>query len=393
MKMKKILTIFCAFVLFFTLCLNSFSNTYIVKADVKNKNTNNEKVSASLKEQIYEEVVDKLGTSDCFVENIETKYVSQEYLEELTYNSKENIYFGYTESELEKLFQNKKFVFTYDSDSNSTVVKKLEDVDTTYGDIIKNVAVGTGVILICATVALTTSSTAPAVSVIFAASAKSGAIVAAQSGLISSVISAAIEYNNTEDINKALKKGALEGSKDFKWGAFTGAIVGGTKVASSLKGATLKGLTMNEATQIQKESRWPLDIIKNLKSKEEYNLYKKAGLTFEKIDGQTALVTDIDLKYKSKLAGKTVTNFERMKKGYAPIDPKSKTPYELHHVGQRENSPLAILTQAQHRLGENNKILHDSKISKGVHKEISNADWAKQKKAFWKAFSKKYNKN
>ncbi|WP_206282068.1 hypothetical protein, partial [Streptococcus vicugnae] len=169
---------------------------------------------------------------------------------------------GYTESELEKLFQNKKFLFTYDSDSNSTVVKKLEDVDTTYGDIIKNVAVGTGVILICATVALTTSSTAPAVSVIFAASAKSGAIVAAQSGLISSVISAAIEYNNTEDINKALKKGALEGSKGFKWGAFTGAIVGGTKVASSLKGATLKGLTMNEATQIQKESKWPLDIIK-----------------------------------------------------------------------------------------------------------------------------------
>lgn len=66
------------------------------------------------------------------------------------YNSQENIYFGYTLSELANQFQGKKFVFSVDD--GKTVVNEFQEYDDTYDQIIKNVAVGTGVILICVTV-------------------------------------------------------------------------------------------------------------------------------------------------------------------------------------------------------------------------------------------------
>lgn len=52
-----------------------------------------------------------------------------------------------------------------------------------------------------------------------------------------------------------------------------------------------------------------------------------------------------------------VTNLERMKMGHPPIDPISGKAYELHHVGQSIDSPLAILTKVEHMQGGNNTIL------------------------------------
>lgn len=140
-----------------------------------------------LEDSIYSELVTALNSEDYFVENVNAIYISKEYLEEVAYNSQENIYFGYTLSELDSYFQGTRYVFTL-GDDGQTVVTEFQKYDDTYDQILKNVAIGTGVILVCVTVSIVTyGAGAPAVSMIFAASAKTGTIMALSSGVFSGV--------------------------------------------------------------------------------------------------------------------------------------------------------------------------------------------------------------
>lgn len=90
------------------------------------------------------------------------------------------------------------------------------------------------------------------------------------------------------------------------------------------------------------------------------------------------------------LDGKTVTNLERMKKGRAAVDPLTEKPYELHHMGQEVDSPLAILTHTEHMENGNNPILHNikNKEGEGVHCLISDSVWGKQRADYWKELAK-----
>ena len=102
---------------------------------------------------IYENLVATLDSDEYFVENVSAVYISQEYIDELAYNSQANIYFGYTLQELAEQFQGKKYIFTL-GDDGSTIVTEFEEYDDTYDRALKNVAIGTGVILVCVTVSL-----------------------------------------------------------------------------------------------------------------------------------------------------------------------------------------------------------------------------------------------
>ena len=57
-----------------------------------------------LENSLYEQLVSDLDSSDYFVENVQAVYISLEYLDELAFNSQENVYFGYTLSELNAQF-------------------------------------------------------------------------------------------------------------------------------------------------------------------------------------------------------------------------------------------------------------------------------------------------
>ena len=47
-----------------------------------------------------------------YVENVHAIYVSKEYLEEVSYNSQANIFFGYTIEEVKNTYGDTRFVFT-----------------------------------------------------------------------------------------------------------------------------------------------------------------------------------------------------------------------------------------------------------------------------------------
>ena len=144
-------------------------------------------IREALEDQVYTELVESFDGTDCYVENVESVYVSTEYLEELEYNSQENIFFGFTLSELDQQFEGERYVFTLGQDGETTV-RSFQPYDDTWDQVLRNVGTGSGVLLFCVTMAAITGNAAPAVSVIFAASAKTGTSLALSQGLISGVV-------------------------------------------------------------------------------------------------------------------------------------------------------------------------------------------------------------
>ena len=311
-------------------------------------------------------------------------YISKEYLEEVAFNSQSNIYFGYTLDELNALFQGTRYIFTLGENGNTTVqeLQEIEDVNTE--TILKNVAIGTGVILICVTVSVVSAGVgAPAVSMIFAVSATTAETMALSSVAFGGISAGIIRGIQTGDFNEAIEAAALSGSEGFKWGAITGAVLGGTSEAFLLKAATKSGLTMNEAAIIQADSGLPIDVISQMHSLNEYLVYKEAGLKPIMVNGRIALVQNIDLDYVSQLAdGTDVTNLVRMQRGLAPLDPATGKAYQLHHIGQKADGTLAVVTEAQHQ--GNSAILNIV----GKESEINRAGFATVRKEFWEYMGK-----
>lgn len=307
-------------------------------------------------------------------------YISKEYLDEVAFNSQSNIYFGYTLAELDELFQGTRYVFTLDEYGQTSVQEFQEIEDISAETMLKNVAIGTGVILVCVTISTVSAGIgAPAaITVIFAASAKMGAIFALSSGTMGVITAGIVKGYQTGDVNEALEAAALSGSEGYKWGAIIGSITGGTKEAFVLNAATKNGLTMSEAAIIQRESGLPMDVITQFHSMDEYLVYKNAGLKPVMVNGRTALVQNIDLNYVSQLPdGTEVTNLVRMQRGYAPLDPATGKAYQLHHIGQKADGALAVLTESQHQ--GNAAILNIF----GKESEIARTEFAATRKAFY----------
>ncbi len=330
-----------------------------------------------LENGLYEQLIADLDSDDYFVENVQAVYISQEYLEELAFNSQENVYFGYTLSELNAQFQGEKYLFTL-GENNETVAVPWTDYDDAYDRVIRNVAIGTGVILVCVTVSVVSAGVgAPAVSMIFAMAAKDGAIgglLGAASTGVPAFVATAVR---TGDMQQAAREAALAGSEGFKWGAIGGSISGGAKEAIGLKGATLNGLSMNDAARIQRDSGYPLDVIKGFRTMEQYEVCQKAGLVPRMVDGKMSLVRKIDLDFVDEMGR---TNLTRMQQGLAALDPATGEAYQLHHIGQKMDSTLSILTEAEHMQNGNNQIWHLFGETSKIDRKVFN----KQRANFWK---------
>ena len=311
----------------------------------ENLDLSDENLQQYLRDRIYTEAIEEFDSDEYCVENVQTIYYSKEYIEQLAYNSQENLYFGFTQAELDSQFQGKKYVFTLDENTGETTVVEVESYeDHSTEEILKNVAIGTGVILVCVTVSVATGGTAPAVSMIFALGAKTGTAMALSGGAIGGLSAGLVKGYQTGSFSDAMNVAALGASDGFKWGAIVGALSGGATEAWGLHKATANRLKMNEAAAIQRESKYPLDLISQFKSKAEYKIYRDAGLRTQMVNGKLALVRDMDLNYKSSLPdGTEVTNLQRMQKGYAPLDPATGKAYQLHHINQDPNGTLAIL--------------------------------------------------
>ncbi len=333
-----------------------------------------------MEDAVYSNLVMNINSSEYLVESVQAVYVSKEYLEELEYNSKTNVFFGYSLADIDNFFKGEKYVFTLGDDGNTVVRQEVAIDDTTYNQIVKNVAIGTGVILVCVIITVASEGAgAPAAAAIFAASAKTGAICALSGAVIGGVATGAVKAYETGDVESALKAAALGASEGYKWGAISGAVSGAATEALTLKSMTAGGLTMNEAAIIQSESGYPASVISELHNMEEYEALKSANLQPYIVNGKTALIRgDID-PFSVDEFGRT--NLQRMENGLAPLDATGKS-FQLHHIGQESDGTLAILTSSEHE----NSALHGFKLVS----EIDRADFAKTRNDFYKSLAEIY---
>ena len=122
----------------------------------------------------------------------------------------------------------------------------------------------------------------------------------------------------------------------------------------------------------------PKEVLDAIGSEAEAKIYENANLEPAEVNGKDALIrTDIDYDQKDAMG---TTNLDRMKLGRAPLDANGK-PIELHHIGQKQDSPLAELTSAEHRGNGNDNVLHN----KQKESEINREDFDKERKDYWKA--------
>lgn len=139
-----------------------------------------------------------------------------------------------------------------------------------------------------------------------------------------------------------------------------------------------EGLTDEQKQRIKEEAGWSDEIIDSIDSWEEYDIYKNAGLTEAAISEKECLIRN-DIGWNQKDAfGRT--NKERAEQGLSPLNKDGK-PIELHHIGQHADSPLAELTQEEHRGKGNDGILHN----KNVNSEIDRTAFANERSQHWQA--------
>lgn len=237
---------------------SAYSNSDSGEADANPPSTSEEAVPefssldsqdllAYVEDTVYTELVDTLDPDQFFVQEVATTYVSKEYLDEVAYNTQANIFFGETLADLDAEFQGRPYIFTL-GENGQTTVQELEAVeDDTYDKIVKDVAVGSGVILVCVTVAIITknpAATATAsktVKMVFTASsmgAKAGTAMALHAAKIGFVSNAIMEAMRTGDPKMIIKSGLEGAGGAFKMGAIFGTVAGianGIKVIGNSK--------------------------------------------------------------------------------------------------------------------------------------------------------------
>ena len=74
-----------------------------------------------------------------------------------------------------------------------------------------------------------------------------------------------------------------------------------------------------------------------------------------------------------------------MERELAPIGPDGKS-FELHHIGQRTDSPLAILTHSQHHAPGDYEFIHYADEGK----DIGESAWNAQRREFWENMANAY---
>ena len=147
-----------------------------------------------------------------------------------------------------------------------------------------------------------------------------------------------------------------------------------------------ENLTDEERAKIKKATSWSDKIIDNIANMNQYEILKSADLVEAEVGGRKCLIKEkVDLDYVDKDG---ISNRDRMSRGLAPLDKETGKPIELHHLGQKSDSPLVELTEEEHRTGEcidgkkNQSVMHDNTIKSEVHGEGNK--WTQDRKLYWK---------
>ncbi len=171
-------------------------------------------------DNVYAGLTDAFNSEDYIIENVSAVYISQEYIEEAAYNSKSNIYFGYTLEELDEQFQGTRYIFSL-AENGETIVEEFVGYDDAYEQVIQNVAMGAGVILVRIMASVVSGSVRGSgiIQMILAFAAKTGIDYKLCFNAISTIVAAIITDIETGKSDEILNLAATLIIEGFKWGA------------------------------------------------------------------------------------------------------------------------------------------------------------------------------
>ena len=122
-----------------------------------------------------------------------------------------------------------------------------------------------------------------------------------------------------------------------------------------------------------------------IRSYDEMKYYEKNNYHEVLWETGPAMIIDINPDYYCKSRGKT--NRQIISDGGSPLVPNNEVyKYQLHHIGQKEDSPLAIIPECDHN-GQLYNVFHQGKMSE---EELHDKEFQRQKQRFWEIYIEKY---
>lgn len=150
-----------------------------------------------------------------------------------------------------------------------------------------------------------------------------------------------------------------------------------------------EGLNVEEKVRIKEETGWSDEIVNNIKNVDEAQVYIDANL--KEVNGNlerqdidwTQKIPEDRIERMRSLYGDEVadrwkdkTNLDLIREGKAPYGPDGKQ-INLHHIGQKADSPLAELTDTEHKTYDG--VLHD----KTKDSEIDRTVFRDERQKYW----------
>jgi hypothetical protein len=148
-------------------------------------------------------------------------------------------------------------------------------------------------------------------------------------------------------------------------------------------------LSLAEKLSLKLRTGWTSAITDYIRDMDEANVYIKAGLKEGRVNGKAALLnpTIVGEAYNCRnWYGRKHPeywdwcNADLMGEGYPPHD-ENGDPFELHHIGQQPDSPLAELTAAQHHDDGNFQALHQFDDYSSIERD----EFTHEREQYWMA--------
>lgn len=155
------------------------------------------------------------------------------------------------------------------------------------------------------------------------------------------------------------------------------------KSGSTLRGPVKppRGASYEEVQRYIQENGYFSDAVRPyIRTMKELDYY--LNNKYREVDwyGNIALIIEVDLGYYSEKY--KATNRELIIAGESPVVPNLDVKYDLHHIGQRKDSPLAIIPSNIHNGHETYSIFHSGDSDDNLH----NAAFAIRKQQFWSIY-------
>ncbi len=194
-----------------------------------------------------------------------------------------------------------------------------------------------------------------------------------------------------QELNRSLEVGTMEAPNEIEKNLEGYNSLPDEKLNESIEQRADEGLSVEDRARIKAETGWSDEIVDNIKNVDEAQVYIDANL--KEVNGNlerqdidwTQKIPEDRIERMRSLYGDDVaerwkdkTNLDLIKEGKAPYGPDGKQ-INLHHIGQKADSPLAELTDTEHKTYDG--VLHD----KTKDSEIDRTVFRDERQKYWQA--------